>query len=106
LRLGVITTEAMDELCALMEQRRLCPEAFAHWVTRHSDLLWVEAHPQFQAEPCSQESARRRVRQFDAFLMQPGVEPCRFTRAIIAMRNVFARHAGLALSGTVSLRSD
>ena len=102
----MVTTEAIDELCALMEQRRLSPEVFAGWVTQHSALLWVKSHPQFRAEPCSAETARNRVRQFDSFLMQPGVEQCRFTRAIIGMRNVFARYAGLAMSGTVSLRSD
>ena len=96
----------MDELCELMAQQRLTREVFADWVQRNSSWLRVEEHPQFRAEPSSLESARRRVRQFDAFLMQPGVENCRFTRAIIDMRNIFARYAGMALSGTVSLWAD
>lgn len=96
----------MDELCELMTQQRLSIETFDAWVVRNSEYLLVDDDPEFGAEPSSEESARRRVRMFDAFLMQPGVENCRFTRAIIGMRNVFARHAGMVLSGTVSLPAD
>jgi hypothetical protein len=43
------------------------------------------------------------VRDFDTFLMQPGVEDTQFTRSMIQLRNVFARHANMMAPATVSL---
>lgn len=45
----------------------------------------------------------RLMLQLDQYLMQPGVEDSELTRAIIALRNVFARSAKLATSATVAL---
>lgn len=94
----------MDELCGLMRQEQLTPEVFGAWVTRQAFWLGVEPRAELAAEPRSVESARQRVRVFDAFLMRPGVDDCRLTRALIGMRNVFALHAALATPATVRLR--
>ncbi len=65
-------------------------------------VTWVKEH---HGEPKSLDSARLRaiVSDFDAFLMQPGVEDSEFTRAMIRLRNVFARHAKMAVPATVTL---
>lgn len=96
---------AMGELCTLMMQRTLDSERFARWVKTHYGLPgihgsaelvhWVAFHHQ---EPHPLD--RLRVLEFDRFLMSPGVEDCAFTRALIVLRNVFARNANLAASTT------
>ncbi len=86
----------MNELCDLMESGELTAEVFDGWVRLHHAMPGNGV-----PEPRSADSARLRVQAFDAFLMRPGVDDCRFIRAIIGMRNVFAVAAGLATPGTV-----
>ena len=99
---------AMGELCTLMMQKRLDQDLFTKWVETHyglpdlhgsADLAhWVAFHHQ---EPHPLD--RLRVLEFDKFLTRPGVEDCEFTRALISLRNLFARNANMAASATVSL---
>ena len=65
-------------------------------------VRWVSQH---HGEPRSLDSARLRAigLDCDSFLMQPGVEDTEFTRAMIRLRNVFARHAKMASPATVIL---
>lgn len=65
-------------------------------------VRWVSQH---HGEPRALDSAQLRaiVLDFDGFLMQPGVEDSEFTRAMIRLRNVFARHAKMASPSTVIL---
>ena len=101
---------SMGELCALMMQQRLDSELFTEWVERHYGLPdihgsaelvhWVAFHHQ---EPHPLD--RLRVLEFDKFLTRSGVEDCEFTRALIELRNVFARNANMAASTSVDLDS-
>ncbi|MDP1825491.1 MAG: hypothetical protein Q8L48_19690 [Archangium sp.] len=91
----MLPPDAISELCALMATGELTAEVFDEWVSRAGPL----------GAPRSPELARLRVRQFDAFLMQPGTEDWRFSRALIGLRNVFARHAHLPTPSTVVLES-
>ena len=90
----MLPPDAISELCALMATGELTADTFDQWVRVAGPL----------GLPRSPELARLRVRQFDAFLMQPGIEDCRFVRALIGLRNVFARHAALPTPSTVVLR--
>lgn len=92
----MLPPDAISELCALMAIGELTPAAFDDWVQRAGPL----------GVPRSPEVARLRVRQFDAFLMQPGIEDCRFSRALIGLRNVFARYAHLPTPATVVLKGE
>jgi len=67
--------------------------ALTQWVSR------------YHGEPQSLDTAclRAIVVDFDTLLMRPGVEDTRFTRAMIHLRNVFARHANMLAPATVSL---
>lgn len=67
--------------------------ALAQWVSRY------HGEPQSLDMQC----LRAIVRDFDTFLMQPGVEDTQFTRSMIQLRNVFARHANMMAPATVSL---
>jgi hypothetical protein len=99
---------AMSELCTLMMQRRLDEDLFTSWVDKHyglpplhgsADLAhWVAFHHQ---EPHPLD--RLRVLEFDRFLIRPGVEDCEFTRALMGLRNLFARNANMAASTTVAI---
>jgi hypothetical protein len=68
-------------------------------------VRWVSQH---HGEPQSLDSARLKaiVLDFDTFLMQPGVEDTEFTRAMIRLRNVFARHAKMSAPTTVILADE
>ncbi len=92
----------MDELCTLMRSGQLTSEVFDDWVSRYYAMP-AKGGPGSLAEPRSIESARERVHTFDAFLMRREVVDSRFTRAIIALRNVFALHAGMSTPVTVVL---
>ena len=65
-------------------------------------VRWVKEH---HGEPKSLDAPRLRaiVTDFDTFLMQPGVEDSEFTRGMIRLRNVFARHAKMSAPATVML---
>lgn len=99
---GVITIDAMDELCTLMKSGGFTAEVFDGWVSRHYAMPG-NGGPGSVREPCSVERARVRVHGFDAFLMRRGAVDSRFIRAIIAMRNVFALHAGMSTPATIVL---
>lgn len=98
---------AMIDLCMLMMQRQLTSDSFAKWARRYFDapsdqpsevlVRFVSHH----LEPAPLDGLR--ALEFDHFLMQPDVEDCEFTRAMIDLRNVFARHANLVLDATVTL---
>ncbi len=90
----------MNELCDLMKSGELTAEFFDGWVSRYYAMPG-NGGPGSVAEPRTVESARLRVKAFDAYLMQPGVVACRFIHAIIGLRNVFALHAGLSTPMTV-----
>lgn len=106
--LAMTNSLALGELCTLMMQQKLDSELFTRWVEAHYGLPdlhgsaelvhWVAFHHQ---EPHPLD--RLRVLEFDKFLTRPGVEDCEFTRALIALRNVFARNANMAASTTVAL---
>lgn len=98
----VITTDAMNELCTLMRLGELTSEVFDDWVSRYYAMPG-DGGPGSLAEPRSIESARERVHAFDAFLLRREVVDSRFTRAIIALRNVFALHAGMSTPVTIVL---
>lgn len=89
----MLPPDAISELCALMATGELSADTFHQWA-RGAGPLGV---------PRSLELARLRVRQFDTWLRQPGIEDCKFIRALIGMRNVFARHASLPTPSTVVL---
>ena len=100
---------AMGELCTLMLYRQLDADVFARWVRRHfgdpgatygSEALahWV-AKNHLAPHPLD----KLRMLEFDQWLMRPEVEDNPFTRAMIELRNVFARHANMATAGTVKL---
>lgn len=100
----------MNGLCLLMKHRQLTAEIFGNWVSRH--YAWIHVAPPkdprgvrmgLRAEPRSKESARERVAEFDAFLLHPDTHDCRFIRAIIGLRNVFALSAGMSTPVTVVL---
>lgn len=85
--------DPITELCALMATGALTADIFHQWALHAGPL----------GEPRSPELARLRVRQFDAFLMRPEMDDCRFSRALIGLRNVFARFAHLPTPSTVVL---
>jgi hypothetical protein len=99
---------AMGELCTLMLQRRLNAEIFAQWVRHHygdpgpancAELVrWVARHHQM---PHALD--RLRALEFDKYLARPGVEDSEFARALMELRNVFARNANMTTSATVIL---
>lgn len=102
---------AMSDLCALMLQQKLDAFTFAEWVNWHYGdpgavgsvelARWVaKNHP----EPHPLDSLR--VLEFDAFLRRRDVQDCEFTRAMIELRNVFARHANMAMPATVALGAE
>ena len=97
---GVITTDAMNELCNLMTSRELTAEVFDGWVSRYYAMPG-DGGPGSVVEPRSVDSARLRVKAFDAYLMHPDVVDCRFIHAIIGLRNVFALYAGMSTPVTV-----
>jgi hypothetical protein len=97
----VITTDAMNELCALMKHRQLTPEIFGAWVSRHYAWIGVQPSPGLRAEPRSVASARERVKAFDEFLLGP--RDGKFLRTVIDLRNVFALYAGMSTPVTVVL---
>lgn len=90
----------MNELCRVMKSGELTAEVFDGWVSRHYAMPG-DGGPGSVVEPRSVESARLRVHAFDAYLMQPDVVDCRFIRAIIGLRNVFALYAGMSTPVTV-----
>ena len=101
---------AMGELCTLMLYRQLDADVFARWVRRHfgePGAMGSEALAKWVAKnhltPHPLDSLR--VLEFDQWLMRPEVEDGPFTRAMIELRNVFARHANMATPETVSLDS-
>ena len=85
-----------------LEQLRATMVLSIHGGVNRALVQWVSRH---HGEPQSLDLARLRtiVLDFDTFLMQPGVEDTEFTRAMIRLRNVFARHANMLASMTVSL---
>ncbi len=85
-----------------LEQLRATVELSIHGGVNRALVQWVSRH---HGEPQSLDIARLRaiVLDFDTFLMQPGVEDTEFTRAMIRLRNVFARHAKMSAPVTVSL---
>lgn len=99
--------QAMSELCMLLQYRQLTADTFARWVHRyygdpgavgsHALVKWVSKR--FPPHPVD----RLRVIEFDLFLMGPEIEDCEFTRAMIDLRNVFARSANMATPQTVTL---
>ena len=101
-------TLAMSELCTLMLRRELTAESFGDWARRNygaphgmnsSALVsWVS---RYHRDPSELDALR--VLEFDKFIMQPDTQDCDFTRAMIELRNVFARNANMATPETVSL---
>ena len=84
------------------DQLRAAMVLSIHGGVNRALVQWVSQH---HGEPQSLDSTRLRaiVLDFDTFLMQPGVEDTEFTRGIIRLRNVFARHAKMAPPATVML---
>ena len=99
---------AMSELCTLMLRRELTAESFGDWARRNYGaphgmnsgalVCWVS---RYHREPSELDGLR--VLEFDKFIMQPDTQDCDFTRAMIELRNVFARNANMATPETVSL---
>lgn len=99
---------AMSELSTLMLRRELTSERFSEWAQRNYGapegmnsgalVSWVSrAH----REPTELDTLR--VLEFDKFIMTPDTQDDDFTRAMIELRNVFARNANLAAPATVNL---
>ena len=84
-----------------LDQLRAAMVLSIHGGVNRALVQWVSKH---HGEPTSLDATRLRaiVFDFDMFLMQPGVEDSEFTRAIIRLRNVFARHAKMSAPATVS----
>ena len=85
-----------------LEQLRSAMVLSIHGGVDQALVRWVADH---HGEPRSLDTVRLRaiVLDFDTFLMQPGVEDSEFTRAVIRLRTVFARHAKMAAPATVIL---
>ena len=100
---------AMGELCTLVLYRQLDADVFARWVRRHfgdpGPLLGSEALAQWVAKNhlAPHPLDKLRVLEFDQWLMRPDVEDSPFTRAMIELRNMFARHANMATPETVKI---
>jgi hypothetical protein len=107
----MMISQAMGELCRLMMQHQLDADSFARWVRRYYRppalvdqssaglVKWVARH---HAEPHPLDTLR--VLEFDHYLiMAPDAQDSAFMRAMIELRNVFARNANLATPATVSL---
>jgi hypothetical protein len=93
----------MGELCALMLQRRLNAEVFAQWTQHHYGApkgLCTEALGRWVAEAHRAPHALDGLRalEFDKYLSLPGAEDSAFTRALLELRNVFARNANMAMA--------
>ena len=99
--------QAMSELCMLLQYRQLTSDTFARWVNRYfgdpgalGSMALVEwLSKRLPPHPVD----RLRVIEFDMFLMGPEIQDCEFTRAMIELRNVFARSANMAIPATVTL---
>ena len=96
-------TYAMVELCALMLQRRLNAEVLAQWTQHHYGApkgLCTEALVRWVAEAHRAPHALDRLRalEFDKYLSLPGADDSAFTRALVELRNVFARNANMAVA--------
>ncbi len=89
----MLAPDAISELCVLMMTGELTADTFDAWARGAGPL----------GAPPSPELARLRVRLFDAFLMQREIVDCRFVRALIGLRNVFAGRAALPRSSTIVL---
>lgn len=99
---------AMSELCTLMLRRELTAERFGEWARRNYGapdgmnsgalVYWVS---RYHREPSELDALR--VLEFEKFIMQPDTQDDDFTRAMIELRNVFARNANMAAPATVSL---
>lgn len=105
----MMISQAMGELCMLMMQHQLDADSFARWVRRYYGVpadqsseglvRWVAKH---HVEPHPLDTLR--VLEFDHYLiMAPDAQDSAFMRAMIELRNVFARNANLATPATVSL---
>lgn len=99
--------QAMSELWMLLQYRQLTADTFARWVSRYygdggamGSMALVEwVSKRLAPHPVD----RLRVIEFDMFLMGPDIQDCEFTRAMIELRNVFARSANMAIPETVTL---
>ncbi|MDP1827144.1 MAG: hypothetical protein Q8L48_27975 [Archangium sp.] len=85
-----------------LDQLRAAMVLSIHGGVNRALIQWVGQH---HGPPQSLDSVKLRaiVLDFDTFLMQPGTEDSDFTRGIIRLRNVFARHAKMAAPATVTL---
>jgi hypothetical protein len=85
-----------------LEQLRAAMVLSIHSGVNRALIQWVGQH---HGPPQSLDSVKLRaiVLDFDTFLMLPGTEDSEFTRGIIRLRNVFARHAKMAPPATVTL---
>jgi hypothetical protein len=102
------TSLGMGELCLLMLQHQLSADTFARWVRRYYGVAkdqsseglarWVGTH---HREPHPLDTLR--TLELEKYLRELDSPDSGFTRAVVELRNVFARHANLAAAVTVRL---
>ena len=92
---------AMGELCTLMLLRQLNSDSFARWVRRYygepkdqssAGLVRLVAKHHEQPHPLD----TLRVLEFDRYLQGQEIRDSGFKRAMLELRNVFARNANIA----------
>lgn len=91
----------MGELCTLMLLRQLTSDSFARWVRRYygeprdqssEGLARLVAKHHVQPHPLD----TLRVLEFDRYLQAQDISDLGFKRAMLELRNVFARNANIA----------
>ena len=98
----------MGELCLLMLQHQLNADTFARWVRRYYGVSkdqsseglarWVGRH---HLDPHPLDTLR--TLELEKYLRELEAPDSGFARGLIELRNVFARHANLAVAATVRL---